>query len=61
MKKIVDPTDTTSRHLQIKDAIQAKLDEAALARAKAGPTAAEVALMKSLDGMVVPMPPRKAS
>jgi hypothetical protein len=60
-RPVYDPADTTSRHLQITNSVQAKLDEAAIARAKLPPSADEVALLKSLEGLVVPTPPRKAS
>jgi hypothetical protein len=59
--KIFDPTDPTSRHIQLKDSIQTKLEEAAVARAKLGPTADEKRLAKTLEGLVVPMPSKKAS
>jgi hypothetical protein len=59
MKPIYDSKDTTSRGLQIADSIRTKLDEAAIAKAKAGPTADERRLAKTLEGLTVPMPQAK--
>jgi hypothetical protein len=51
VKTPFDPADPTSRHHQIINSVQAKLDEAAVARAALGPTADEVALLNSLRGI----------
>jgi hypothetical protein len=58
LTKIYDPANTTSRHHQITDSVREKLDEAAIARAKLPPTADEKALAKSLEGLVVTLPPK---